>query len=188
MSSQIKSGAIISYLAIAVNICIGFLYTPWMIQQIGKSDYGLYILVTAFLSYFLMDFGLGQTIARFLSNYRAKDELQKINQLLGLTSKFYLAINVIICIALVIVYFFLDNIFTELSSTEMEKFKVIYLIAGGFSLISFPFMSLDGVLIAYEKFVLLKLCDFISKVGIVILMIIALLLGYKLYALVAINA
>ncbi|WP_313252541.1 oligosaccharide flippase family protein [Empedobacter sp.] len=188
MSSQIKSGAIISYLAIAVNICIGFLYTPWMIQQIGKSDYGLYILVTAFLSYFLMDFGLGQTIARFLSNYRAKDELQKINQLLGLTSKFYLAINVIICIALVIVYFFLDNIFTELSSTEIEKFKVIYLIAGGFSLISFPFMSLDGVLIAYEKFVLLKLCDFISKVGIVILMIIALVLGYKLYALVAINA
>ncbi len=188
MSSQIKSGAVISYLAIAINICIGFLYTPWMIQQIGKSDYGLYILVTAFLSYFLMDFGLGQTIARFLSNYRAKDELQKVNQLLGLTSKFYLAINILIFITLIVVYFFIEHIFTQLSSTEIEKFKVIYLIAGGFSLISFPFMSLDGVLIAYEKFVLLKLCDFISKVGIVILMIIALVLGYKLYALVAINA
>lgn len=187
-SQQIKLGAIMSYSAIIFNIIVGFLYTPWMIQQIGKSDYGLYILVTAFLSYFVMDFGLGQTIARFLAKYRANNETEKINQILGLTSKFYLAINGLILIVLIIVYFFIQNIFVELSPTEIEKFKVVYLIAGGFSLISFPFMPLDGVLIAYERFVLLKLCDVISKVGIVILMVIVLLLGYKLYALVAINA
>ncbi|MBC8643937.1 oligosaccharide flippase family protein [Flavobacterium lindanitolerans] len=187
-SSQIKLGAMISYIAIVFNIIVGFLYTPWMIKQIGKSDYGLYILVTAFLSYFVMDFGLGQTIARFLSKYRANNEPEKINQMLGLTSKFYLLINGLILITLIVVYFFIENIFIELSPVEIEKFKIVYLIAGGFSLISFPFMPLDGVLIAYERFVLLKLCDIISKVGIVILMIIALLLGYKLYAPVAINA
>jgi len=187
-SRQIKLGAIISYIAIVFNIIVGFLYTPWMIKQIGKSDYGLYILVTAFLSYFVMDFGLGQTIARFLSKYKANNEPEKINQMLGLTSKFYLLINGLILITLIVVYFFIENIFIELSPVEIEKFKIVYLIAGGFSLISFPFMPLDGVLIAYERFVLLKLCDIISKVGIVILMIIALLLGYKLYALVAINA
>ncbi|MEN0082785.1 oligosaccharide flippase family protein [Flavobacterium lindanitolerans] len=187
-SQQIKLGALMSYGAIAFNIIVGFLYTPWMIKQIGKSDYGLYILVTAFISYFAMDFGLGQTIARFLSKYKANNEPEKINQMLGLTSKFYLLINGLVLIALIVVYFFIENIFVELSPFEIEKFKIVYLIAGGFSLISFPFLPLDGVLIAYERFVLLKLCDIISKVGIVILMIIALLLGYKLYALVAINA
>lgn len=187
-NSQIKNGALISYAAIIFNIIAGFIYTPWMVSQIGKSDYGLYILVTAFLTYFVMDFGLGQTIARFITNYKVKDEIEKINQLLGLTTRFYLIINLIIFLVLVITYFFIENIFLELTPAEITKFKIVYIIAGGFSLISFPFLPLDGVLIAYERFIALKLFEVISKVTVIVLMIIALLLGYKLFALVAINA
>jgi len=187
-NAQIKKGALLSYVAIVFNIIAGFIYTPWMVSQIGKSDYGLYILVTAFLTYFVMDFGLGQTIARFITNYKVKNEIEKINQLLGLTTRFYLFINLLIFIVLIGAYFFIENIFLELTPVEIEKFKVVYLIAGGFSLLSFPFLPLDGVLIAYEKFVVLKLSDVISKVSIIVLMVIALLMGYKLYALVAINA
>ena len=40
--NQIKTGAIISYVALFLNIVIGLLYTPWMINTIGKADYGLY--------------------------------------------------------------------------------------------------------------------------------------------------
>lgn len=187
-NKQIKLGAIMSYSAIIFNIIAGFIYTPWMIQQIGKSNYGLYILVTAFISYFVMDFGLGQTIARFISKYKIEGNDLKVNQILGVTSKLYLYISAAIFLMLLIFYFFIGNVFVELNAVEIEKFKVVYVIAGGFSLISFPFMPLDGVLIAYERFVLLKLCDIISKVGIILFMVIALLLGYKLYALVAINA
>lgn len=187
-SSQIKKGALLSYGAIVFNIIAGFIYTPWMIAQIGKSDYGLYVLVTAFLTYFVMDFGLGQTIARYITNYKVENQLQKINQLLGLTMRFYLFINAIVFIVLIVTYFFIENIFLELTPAEIMKFKVVYLIAGGFSLISFPFLPLDGIFIAYERFVILKLCDVISKVAIIVLMVLALLLGYKLYALVAVNA
>lgn len=187
-NAQIKKGALLSYAAIVFNIIAGFIYTPWMVSQIGKSDYGLYILVTAFLTYFVMDFGLGQTIARFITNYKVKNEIEKINQLLGLTTRFYLFINLLIFFVLIGAYFFIENIFLQLTPLEIEKFKIVYLIAGGFSLLSFPFLPLDGVLIAYEKFVALKLCDVISKVSIIVLMVIALLMGYKLYALVAINA
>ena len=177
-----------SYSAIVFNIVAGLIYTPWMIQQIGKSNYGLFVLLTAFLSYFVMDFGLGQTIARFLAKYRIEGNVDKINQILGVTTRLYLYINVVLFFTLLMVYFFISNIFVELQPDEIEKFKVIYIIAGGFSLLSFPFMPLDGVLIAYEKFIVLKLCDIISKVGIIILMVIAISFGYKLYALVAINA
>jgi O-antigen/teichoic acid export membrane protein len=187
-TSQIKKGALLSYAAIIFNIIAGFIYTPWMVSQIGKSDYGLYVLVTAFLTYFVMDFGLGQTIARFITNYKVKDEVEKINQLLGLTTRFYIFINILIFVILLIIYFVIENIFLELTAQEITKFKIVYIIAGAFSLISFPFFPLDGVLIAYERFVVLKLCDVISKVAIIILMVITLFLGYKLYALVAVNA
>jgi O-antigen/teichoic acid export membrane protein len=187
-NKQIKKGALLSYAAIIFNIIAGFIYTPWMVSQIGKSDYGLYVLVTAFLTYFVMDFGLGQTIARFITNYKVKDEVEKINQLLGLTTRFYIFINILIFVILLIIYFVIENIFLELTAQEITKFKIVYIIAGAFSLISFPFFPLDGVLIAYERFVVLKLCDVISKVAIIILMVITLFLGYKLYALVAVNA
>lgn len=187
-TNQIKIGAIISYAAIVFNIVAGLIYTPWMVRQIGKSDYGLYILVTSFLTYFVMDFGLGSAIARFISKYRSENNEEKANQLLGLTTRFYLYISLVIFIVLIGVYFCIDQIFIELKPVEIERFKVVFAIAGLFSLLSFPFMPLDGILIAYEKFIILKFCDIISKVSIIVLMVIALLLGYKLFALIAINA
>ena len=46
-TNQIKVGAIISYIALFVNVLIGLLYTPWLINTIGKSDYGLYTLAVS---------------------------------------------------------------------------------------------------------------------------------------------
>ncbi len=184
----VKLGAIISYITIILNIIVGVIYTPWMVKTIGKSEYGLYMLVVAFLSYFLMDFGIGNSIAKFVSGYRVKGQQDKINQLLGIAAKIYLFFDALIFIVLLIVYFFIDDIFLELSLSEIEKFKVMFLIAGAFSLISFPFLSLDGVLIAYEKFLPLKLCDMFVKLGSVIFIVLFLLMGYGIFALVVVNA
>ena len=60
--SAIKTGVALSYFVIIFNIVAGLLYTPWMITKIGKADYGLYILVTSFLAYFTVDYGLWQAI------------------------------------------------------------------------------------------------------------------------------
>ncbi|OBS13151.1 hypothetical protein ATE49_13885 [Elizabethkingia miricola] len=188
MSSQIKKGAIISYATIFINIVIGFLYTPWMIRTIGKSDYGLYILATSFLSYFVMDFGLSQTIARYLAKYKIENKINEIKNLLGLVGKVYLILNFLIIIILIIVYFFSDQIFVKLTQEEIVKFKNIYVIVGFYSLLSFTFLPLDSIFIAYEKFSVLKKLDLLNKLGTVALMIVFLFLGYKLYALVLINA
>lgn len=186
--NQIKIGVILSYLTIAFSIISGVLYTPWMIKEIGVSDYGLYVLITSFLSYFLVDFGLGQAISRYLALYKSENKIEKINQFLSITTKVYLVISVIIAIVLGVTYFFLNSIFVNLNILEIQKFKIIYLIAGCFSVISFPFLCLDGIFLAYEKFIILKLCDFLNKLALVVVMFIALTLGYKLYALVAINS
>ncbi|TAN12528.1 MAG: polysaccharide biosynthesis protein [Chitinophagaceae bacterium] len=187
-NSQIKKGALISYVGIIFNIIAGLLYTPWMVKEIGMSDYGLYALAISFLTYFVMDFGLSDAIARFVAKYRVENNQQKINQILGLASKIYIYIDLFILIVLVVVFFFIQNIFTQLNNVEIEKFKVIYIIIGLFSLISFPFSSLDGLLIAYERFAFLKFCNLLNKVLTILLMVAALLMGYKLYALVFINA
>jgi len=185
---QIRSGAILSYITILFSIIAGLIYTPWMVRQIGKSDYGLFILATSFLTYLLTDLGFSNTINRYINIYRAEGKDEKINNLISITTKIYLWFDLLIFAIIFIVYFFINSIFDGLTPLELEKFKVIYLISGLFGILSFPFTSLNGIIMAYERFVWLKTIDLISKFCSILFIAIALWMGYKLYAIVLITA
>lgn len=186
--NQIKAGALISYVALSLNVIIGLLYTPWMINTIGKADYGLYTLAMSVISLFVFDFGLASAITRFVSKYLAESRQDKVDNLLGLVFKLYGLGDLIILLSLVVIYFFLPSIYQGLTPEEMERFKVVYIIASLFSVISFPFIPLNGILTSYEKFVQLKSCDLVHKFIIVALMTVCLLMGAGLYALVIVNS
>ena len=186
--SQIKYGAIISYICIAFTILAGLIYTPWMIKQIGKSQYGLYTLASSLITLFLVDFGLSSATARYVSKYHAEGNEDQVRNLLGTIYRLYLIIDAVIFAALAVVFFFLEIIYVKLTPSELEQFKVVYIIAGLFNIVNFPFVTLNGILTAYEKFIQMKLIDLIQKVLVVVLMIIALLAGSGLYALVLVNA
>lgn len=186
-SSTIKKGAIISYLAIFLNIAITFFYTPWMIKKIGVSDYGLYSLVYSFISYFILDFGLHQAIQRFIAKYRAEGSEDKVEKMIGITTRVYLIIDAIIFIVLFVLYFFISDIFTGLTPTEIERLKGLYIIAGIFSVLSFMFKPMAGAMMAYEYFVEEKALEMVNRVGAVVGVCIALALGADVFALILIN-
>lgn len=185
--NQLKAGAFLSYFGLAINIIVGLLYTPWMINSIGKADYGLYTLALSVISLFVFDFGIGQAVTRFVAKYLAEGSQEKVNNCLGLVYKLYFYIDVVIFIILTSLYFFIPQIYKELTIEEIEKFKIIYIAVAFFSVMSFPFIPVNGVLTANEKFIQLKLCDLAHKLFIVFSMTFCLLLGYELYALVGIN-
>lgn len=185
---QIKNGALISYLAIIVNVIATLLYTPWMVSKIGTSNYGLYTLAISLISIFLMDFGIGAVVTRFVAKYKVENDLSSINNLLGIVFKLFILIAFIIFLILTVLFFFLDHIYNGLSSIELLQFKHLYLVIAGFSVISFPFTILSGIFNAYEYFVQLKLCDMFQKTMTIVLIVIALLRGHGVLALVAVNA
>ena len=178
----------ISYIGIIVNVLTGLLYTPWLIRSIGKDDYGLYTLSLSIISLFVFDFGLGAAVQRFVAKYLAEDRPEKVNDCLGLVYKLYIYIDIVLLVILTAVYFFIPSIYKELTPDEIERFKVIYIISASFSVLSFPFIPLSGVISAHEKFIQLKICDLFHKIFIVITMTICLLCGLGLYALVTVNA
>lgn len=185
---QFKLGAILSYFSIFVNIITGLVFTPWVIRTIGKEDYGLYTLAMSVISLFLFDFGLGSAVTRFLSKYLAHQDQKSADSFLGIVYKLYISIDIILILVLLGVYFFIPSIYAQLSTDEIEKFKVVYAIAAIYSICSFPFIPVNGILTAHEKFVQSKLCDVINKFIIVVSMTICLALGWGLYALVLVNA
>lgn len=185
--SSIKAGALISYATIFINILISFIYTPWMIHEIGKNNYGIYSLVLAFLSYFLLDFGLGSSISRFIAKYRADNNDEGINRLFSIATIVYLAIDIVVFVVLFVLYFFLSDIFVKLTPEELHTFRHAYIIAAFFSICNFLFQPYTGAMMAFEFFVPLKLLGLAQRLGTVLLISIALFLGGDVYTLVLIN-
>ena len=171
---QVKSAALISYFALAINILVGFLYTPWMVGKIGQANYGLYTLATSVITIFMIDFGLGSAVSRFVSKYRAENNQKAIDNIVSAIYKLYIGIDILIFIILVVIYFLLDVIYVKLDPAEMEKFRTLYLIVAAFNIISFPLSPLNGILNAYEKLVQLKLCSLFERVFSVVLVVITL--------------
>ena len=140
-----------------------------MIHEIGKNDYGVYSLVLSFLSYFLLDFGLGSTISRFIAKYRADNDDEGISRMFSITTAVYLTIDIVVFVVLAILYFFLSDIFVKLTPDEIETFRHAYIIATFFSICNFFFQPYTGAMMAYEFFVPLKMFDLSQRVGTVLL-------------------
>lgn len=187
-NKQIGWGAIISYAAIAFNILAGLIYTPWMVRTIGDSSFALYTLALSIISLFLLDFGIGAAVTKFLSSFYAKNEHEKVPLFLGAVYKLFLIITIILFFVFLVVYLNISNIYTKLTPDEIETFKGLFLIVSAFSILSFPFQPLNGILTANEKFIFLKICNLLQKVLSVVMIIVVLLFGGDVYSLVLINA
>lgn len=187
-SRQIKIGVLMSYVAIGFNILAGLFYTPWMIAEIGKADYGLYMLSLSLVSIFAMDFGLEAAVSRFLSKYHALGDAEGASRFLGVAFKLFIGIAVLIGLVLIGVYMMIDTIYASLSPAEVETLQVLYIMVGFYIVVLFPTKPFNGIMIANERFVVLNWFNLMEKVSTVVLMVGALLFGFGLYALVFVNA
>ncbi len=171
---QLKMGAVISYFTMAFNIAAGLLYTPWMVAKIGQSNYGLYTLANSLIAIFMLDFGLGSAVSRFVSKYRAEGRQKDVNDILGVIYKLYILIDIAIFVVLAVVFAFVESIYKELTPSELETFRILYLIVAGYQLVAFPFSPLDGILTSYEKFIQLKVCNLLYRILSVVSVIVVL--------------
>ena len=77
--NQVKAGAIISYLQMALSVIIGLLYTPFMIRYLGKSEYGLYNTVSSVISMLsILSLGFNAGYIRYYSKYKKEENNENI--------------------------------------------------------------------------------------------------------------
>lgn len=161
---ELKLGIFLSYFLIALNIISGFLLVPFIIKSVGQSNYGLYTAASSLITMFIVDLGLGTAVTKFVSKYRVTSTQEEINKLVSVVFTCFLVLSIIILIAFSITFIFLDKIYTSFTSAEIQSFKIVFLIVAGYSVLTFPFSIVNGMLIAYDKIFLTKIADIISKI------------------------
>lgn len=178
--SQLRSGAILSYLSIFVTILIALLYTPIMIRLLGQSEYGLYSMIGSISAYLsVMDMGLGNAIVRYTARNRARGDKKAESRLNGMFLLLYSIIGLLTILIGIIIYNRLDNIFGEgLTASELEKGKIMVLILISNFALSFPLSIFDSIMLAYERFVVVKIATIVRSLIVPLITLPFLFMGY----------
>ena len=177
-----------SYFSIFFTLITGLLYTPWLIRELGQSDYAVYSIVVSLMAYVTVDFGLGAVVSRFIAKYLATGEKDKIKGFIGIILKVYVIITSVATVILFLLYFFLEKIYLGLTPEEIDKLKVVYVIMATMTVFAIPALPLNGIYTAFRRVYNNKIFDLLSKLLIIVFVCISLFSGKGLYAVVLVNA
>lgn len=176
--SQLKKGAFLSSLTIVLTNGIGLVLTPFMISKLGDSEYGLYTLIGSLIaSISVLDFGLSNTIVRFVAKYRAEEDRKGEENFLATTMLIYAAISSIIVMIGIGLYFNLESIFSKLTPDQMAKAKIMFGILILNLAITLPGGAFAAIASAYEQFVFPRALNIVKYISRSILLVGLLFMG-----------
>ncbi|MFT4412576.1 lipopolysaccharide biosynthesis protein [Fredinandcohnia humi] len=178
--SQLKAGAILSYVTLFLNSGISILYTPIMLRMLGQSEYGLYSLAASLAGYIgVLNFGLGNAVIRYTAKYRAENDEEGSYRLFGMFTKMYGILGIVALIAGTILTHYSHYFFSNtLSIEEVIRLKTIMGIMTFNISIGIGLGLFSVIVLAYEKFIIQKMISIVSSIINPIIMLPLLYMGY----------
>ena len=152
-SNNRKLGAMLSYVSIIASTLVQLLYTPFLIKNLGQSEYGLFSLINSVIGYLtILDLGFGNAIVVYTSKYRAQKKYDEEKKLHGMFFIIFCIIGFIAGILGLILYLNVNNMFgNTMTSSEIKKAKIMMLILTFNLVISFVFSIYSSIINAYEN-------------------------------------
>ncbi len=180
-SKQRKLGAVLSYVSIIVTTLLQLIYSPFLIKTLGQSEYGLYSLCNSIIGYLtVLDLGFGNAIIVYTAKYRATNNYDAEQKLLGMFKIVFYIMGLIAVLLGVLLFLNANIIFgNAMSDIELQKTKVLLLISAFNLGINLGFSIYSSIINAYEKFVFQKIIAILSSLLKPAIMIPLLFLGYK---------
>lgn len=186
--SQLKKGAFLNYTTIFLTNVVGLFITPFILNHIGKAEYGIYTAIGALVGTIsVLDLGLNNTIVRFVAKYRAENDRKGEENFLATTMLIYALISTVVVLIGVVFFGYIDSYFTKMNADEIRIAKTIFLLLIANLAIGLPGGSFTGICYGYEAFVFPKTVNIVRYVLRTITIVAVLSLGGKAIALVIID-
>lgn len=185
-----KKGTILSFVVIALEIFSTLFLTPFIIRTFGKSEYGVYTLIISITSYLaLLDLGIGNSVVKFVSQYRVNNDEVGMRKFEGIINTYYLTISFIsLIIGLILIFVFPSVFVNGLSEQEIYLGQNLLFITTLNCAITLGTAGFYYTIIGYEKFGISKGISIIFTLIRIVLSFVALKCGGTSLAIVTINA
>lgn len=189
MKSQVKIGALLSYVVLALHNLVGLLYTPFMLRMMGSSEYGIYSVAASVVAYLtVLDLGFGNAIVRYTAKYKAEGKAEEQYKMFGMFFLLYCAIGLVALVAGGFVCLNAENIFdSAMTGSELYRMKLVLLLMVFNVAITFPLSIFGSIITAYEQFVFKKVVNIFRIVLNTATMVVLLYLGYRAVAMVVVT-
>jgi O-antigen/teichoic acid export membrane protein len=184
--SQIVKNVLVNWTAFLVTLLTGFWMLPFLINNLGASDYGVWVLVGSLAGYLgLLDFGVTQSTVKFIAEHRARGDQDAINRVITGGLAVFTAVGAISLLASLILALFFNRIF---HTTLPDATVGLVVILVGLNLaVTFPASVFLGVLRGYQRYDIGAAATSVSILARCIFIYWAITRGYGIVALAALT-
>lgn len=148
-----------NYIGFGVNSLVTLLLTPFLIRNLGSSQYGVWVLLSTLVAYFqLLEFGIMPSIIRFVSFHRTRDEKYEVEAVIGSA----LCPLIVLSLLTLPVTYMASETFPSifnLDGTDSATFVRAIWLLGFTAILSYFKRVFFAVLEGYQRFDLLNLCS-----------------------------
>lgn len=164
--NELKAGAVLSYVNLIIGNIIPFIYTPIMLRLLGQAEYGLYGIANSIMGYIgLLNFGIGGSIVRYLSKYRAAGNRDGEARVAGLFIKIYSVICALILIAGFVFAANLQIYSRSLTADETETLRILVVLMTINTAVFLPFSVFSSIVLAHERYIFNKIVGMLSGIA-----------------------
>ncbi len=146
-SKRVLKNVIVGYLTLFVTTLIGFFTTPLLIRFLGAEKFGLWTMLLSILGYVgMVEVGTYTTVAKRVAECLAVRDMARLSRVLSTASIMYVAMSVIVLLAVTILYAFLPRLYPHLTPEDTEVARAGLLILGVMQCVSFLFAIQSAIL------------------------------------------
>jgi len=154
-ASNLLTGTAAKYALLVINIAIGVWMMPFTVGHLGKSDYGLWMLVVSMTYYFqLLDLGYGNGLVRQIAAADSAGDEQAVNQVASTFVVIYAAIGALALGLVGLLAVTLIPRFPNLTPSQVATAQWVLLVMGVRIAVGFPMTVFGAVTTARQRFAL----------------------------------
>ena len=143
-----------NWVALALSVFIGFIITPFIIDKIGNTGYGIWTLISAIVGYYgILDLGITSAITRYVALYSKQKDYGALNETVSTSLIVFFVIGFVV----ILVSFFIAkplSVFFDISLEYAKSFSQLILLLGITIGVGFPGKLFSAIIRAHEHFVL----------------------------------
>lgn len=190
-SAAIRRRMVIStlsnYVGKVYTLGVWFFLTPFILRQLGATDYGLYALVGSVAAYgLLLDFGIASAVTKYIAEFHARGQIEHAQSLVATALVLYSGLG-LIAVALSVIVAPAFPILFNVPAEQRTTATWLVLLSGLGLGIALPCAMPQAVLRGLQRFDLVNLIGIVGMSLFTIATVAALSLGWGLLGIMAVN-
>ena len=187
MSNQNRSrfarNAVANWIAFLFSALIGFFLSPFVVEHLGATRYGVWSLLAGFVGYLgLLDLGIRQAVNRYIAHHRAVGAHEESSSIVSAAIRLFGLLG-ILAIVFSGVFAYVAPIFFNIPESLVNDTRLIVVLGGLTVAVTLMGGVFGGVITGLERFDVQCYLDILVTTVRAALTVVVLLKGYGLVAL-----